>query len=534
MAPLFIISFLSFIGLLWAAAGFVWTPLAQVSWVLQKMGGFSAILFLIIFVFSPSVRKKCRLLWGRLQTAPLAEHKIFIFSFFFISGCLLSFAALYRHNSLQSGTFDLGILLNATWNFAHGNGFYDPVLNLQSYLGDHWQPILVLYAPFFRFFTSAAPFLMSQGFAIAVGAYGLYKIGIHLTGRRDWSVFCAILFLLHRDIHKINRFHFHPEVLGFIFLIWAIYFIIKERFLLAFLLVVFCWFLKEDFPVNTFAVGVVSFWISKNWRFGTGVMASSVLMFYLIIGIFMPHFLGSEMPTHLVRYNNLGNTPATIIITLILSPHHVLKDILTDPWFWNVPIRYLVPFFLLPFLSPPFLVASLISWLPHLLSDHPPQRSLQCQYGVPVLCFLAVGALFSLSRLLKTPERFYGIGTKMMTIGPTPFVLIMIAVFSFGVPRYFRPVDADRVHTFHSLISSIPVEASVIAQDNLGPHLAYRKVLKVFPNRFEGDYIVLDKMGNKWPMSDETYSANLNHIMATDHYEVIKEEGGFVIFKRKS
>src|SRR4029078_12507591 len=85
-----------------------------------------------------------------------------------------AFSALsvLRHRAYNTGRFDLGNMVQAVWATAHGHPLRVTDLTGEqiSRLGAHFDPILVVFAPFWRLWPSPDLLLVAQAVAVALGA----------------------------------------------------------------------------------------------------------------------------------------------------------------------------------------------------------------------------------------------------------------------------------------------------------------------------------------------------------------------------
>jgi uncharacterized membrane protein len=526
---------LAFFGLfIWAFFGGFWEPLADVVRYGQRIAGGLCVLFLVAYVFSGRLRRACAVWAEGWAGLPRREAAWRLVSAFAAAGCWLAFLSIYQHNSIQTHTFDTGIFFNVTWNAANGHGFYDPILGLDSYLGDHWQPVLWLLAPVVRLMPGGAPFLAAQAAAIALTAWGIYLLAAHLTSRRDWSLALAAAYLFHPFLHKNLIFGFHAENLVLPLIVFGIYFLAREKNALGVALLALTWFGKEDLPIVTFGIGLalMVFWPGKR-RTGLLIVAGSLAAFVVIAGMLMPAFLGRVEPTHMARYESLGASPKEVLKTLILSPHVALADVLGDPKVYRTLWKLVYPFLFLPLAGGAFLSAFFVSWGPHVISSYVPQRVLAAQYSAGPLCLVAVGACFGLKRVLSAQGVPARLPRLLEAIGPFPFLLFSYVQWAFG-PNYVRRVSEEKVEAVAKMKTLIPAEASVSAQSDLGPHVAFRRTLKQFPEFAGMDYVFLDPAGNTWPFpSRADYQAAVNSLIASGSYTAVAQEAGLILLRKK-
>ena len=69
--------------------------------------------------------------------------------------------SLLIHYSFHSFGWDLGVFDQLLWNLSRGNG-WEYSFREMSYLGDHFQPLLLLLVPLVSLDTGPAPLLVVQ------------------------------------------------------------------------------------------------------------------------------------------------------------------------------------------------------------------------------------------------------------------------------------------------------------------------------------------------------------------------------------
>src|SRR5262249_10223 len=72
---------------------------------------------------------------------------------------------LLQYYGFKIDDLDNGIYSNLVWNLVNGNWFYSGVLN-RNHLGEHFSPIIVVFAPFFIVHPSPVWLLGAQGLAV--------------------------------------------------------------------------------------------------------------------------------------------------------------------------------------------------------------------------------------------------------------------------------------------------------------------------------------------------------------------------------
>jgi hypothetical protein len=85
-------------------------------------------------------------------------------------------------------------------------------------------------------------------------------------------------------------------------------------------------------------------------------------------------------------------------------------------------------------------------------------------------------------------------------------------------------------------MKEIPDGESVSAQSDLAPHLSSRREIYVFPVIENAKYVLLDLEGETFPaqLLGVPYLDQVRRLRADLRYELILEESGFLLFRRRT
>src|SRR5262245_34315143 len=97
----------------------------------------------------------------KLQT--LFDAGAFLLLSTFVIVALIS--KVVQYYAFRIADWDTGIYSNVLWNLVRGNWFYSDVLN-RNHLGEHFSPIIAVFAPFFLIYPSPLWLLAAQGLAV--------------------------------------------------------------------------------------------------------------------------------------------------------------------------------------------------------------------------------------------------------------------------------------------------------------------------------------------------------------------------------
>jgi uncharacterized membrane protein len=207
----------------------------------------------------------------------------------------LVFAVLYatisvaRFERLATRSFDLGIFEQAVRAYAH---LQAPIVDLEgaghNFLGDHWNPAIAVFAPFYRLFPTPVTLLVGQAVVIALGVVPIARAGMGHLGR--WpGVAVAVAFGMSYGIQAAVDFDFHEVCLAVPLLAFAL-----EAFLACRWTRVAAWvaplvLVKEDLGLTVAAIGLVLLLVgARRWGFGLAVFG--LASFALTMTVLIPHF----------------------------------------------------------------------------------------------------------------------------------------------------------------------------------------------------------------------------------------------------
>jgi uncharacterized membrane protein len=128
----------------------------------------------------------------------------------------LGWAAILRHQSMNSNALDLGLMDQIVWNSAQGRWLQESFLSgsAASFLGHHFSLSLALLVPLYWVVPRPETLLIVQVVCISTSAILLYLVGVKLT-RQAWvGASVALMLLAHPLVHDAALFDFHQDALG--------------------------------------------------------------------------------------------------------------------------------------------------------------------------------------------------------------------------------------------------------------------------------------------------------------------------------
>lgn len=463
--------------------------------------------------------------------------------------------SLLKHFSYQTYAFDLGIFDQVMWNTIHGRLFDCSIIG-RNYLGDHFAPVLLLLTPFYALFPTPVTLLVLQTVFLALGAVPVYWLARDKLGGKAGVVFSAA-YLLYSPLEAMNLFEFHLLPLATTPLLFAFYYMDKERYKPALVFLALALLCKEDISLVVFAFGIYISMVKRTRLLGAGIAFTGLLWFILTFFIIIPLIRG-EPYGYLGRYAYLGDSIPEMLITAITHPNLVLSHVLIKEKFIYF-CGLLGPLAFFSLFSPLTLLLGLLPFAVNVLSDYMYQYALTFQYNGAIIPFIFAAAIKGMYNLTQhgLSLRFFREGAGVTIFRQTPLLVLMLAaslisniIFSPSpislsfhsqkwdigpITPYYRGsyVIDQHDHTLKKITSLIPPEASISAAPHLVPHLSHRKIIYAYTYASEQmDYVIIDIKDRTWIQFIDEYRSQTQRLLSNPNYVVVAANDGVILFKR--
>lgn len=440
---------------------------------------------------------------------------IILIYFIFISG-----VALLKHYTFHSNAWDLSIFDEVIWNTSQGRFMYTGVKDI-NYFGDHFEAILLFFVPFYWMGLGAKFLILTQAAIISLGALPIYWLARENIDDRKFHFLFPFAYLLLLPLWHIILFDFHAEAMAITPILFAFYYLNKEKyglFLLFLALVMLC---KENMPLVGAFFGLYILLFKKRKLLGGFLLLLGCSLFAFEMQYLIPTIRGAGGYGYFDRYAYLGSNLGEFIKTIVFRPFFVLQHILIpDKIIYASLLLGAVAF--LPFFSPSTFILSVPVFAQNLLCTYSGQYGFHSHYNAGIIPFLFISAVFGLKNILKDKTDQQKNKIKKRVSGIIIFFMVVSMLeFSLG---FFLRYTAITKHTLygHALIKQIPKAASVSASSNVHPHLTHRKNLWEFPAGInKAEYVIIETFDPTWPMEDKDYPAVLDKLWKNKEYKKI-------------
>ncbi len=445
---------------------------------------------------------------------------------------LLAGLSVYKHEIYASSRFDLGNMDQAVWNSSQGRILEatDEQGELTSRLKNHADLLLLAFVPLYWIYPSPIWLLVVQAAVVGAGAIPLFLLAKRfLGGYGGWpAALVSIAYLFNPGLQSANLFDFHAQTMAGTLLLFAFYYLIKKRLWPFVVFAVLASLAKEEISLIVAMMGLYAIFLLRRPRWGVPIFAAGSAYFLFVMLFLIPSFNPGDA-SELVegRYDAFGGSITGVARTALSDPGFTLSYVFTGE-----KLLYLVKLLGIPAflgLFAPFLLAIPLPELAiNLLSDRPQMTSIDYHYSAPILPFVYLAAAAGISnsinltlslkyRLIQSRRRFPGQASRLAALLPgrralhgVPLALACI-ILLLGVEADYRtgplplfhspgnyssvidPPSREHARALNEAVSLIPEGVPVSTTNPLGPHLAHRRYLYLFPTIQDAEYVVIDE-----------------------------------------
>lgn len=467
--------------------------------------------------------------------------------FFIVYVSYFLFLSFSRHNNYRSLRLDLGNMDQTVWNVYQGNGFVltDPEgEDEQSRIAIHADFLLILLAPLYALWSDPRMLLIVQTIAVGLGMFPVYLLAKDKTKSYFIGLFFVLLYVLNPALHRLLLHDFHAVTLATPFLLWAFWFLYRQKMIPFVLSLFFAALGKEDIWLVAGLLGMYVAWKKEHRVLGITVALISFSMFYLLFWKVIPSLTPDRQHFALSYLSEFGGSLNGIAKNLIKNPFGILPILIAPDRLWYY-FQLFVPVGFLSVLSPFFLIFSAPALGVNILSNNGNMRMIDYQYTSAITPFLFISAIFGFSAFRQFVKKHAKkqMDGKRITAGILVgvFACALCATYQWG-EFPFSPTSRFKTFTMvphHKGLMDwvkhyIPGSATVSATNNLGAHYSQRKILYNFPvGATKADYSVV-LLGDfyAWP-SSEAQQATVDALLTDSGYELLAHDDNFYAFKKK-
>lgn len=469
-----------------------------------------------------------------------------------------SLYALLRLHTFRTSTYDLVIFDQAVRSYSHLKPPIAPVKGVHngfgpdfSTLGDHFSPILALIAPLYKLHDGPATLLVAQAVLFALAIVPIWRFTRRRLGRT--AALCASLaYALSWPIAEALRFDFHEVAFAPLLTAVAIERFDAGRRWHAAVAAVLLLLVKEDTGLLVAGFGLYLLascpttrldrtWVRRGDRpLGAALVVLGVTTTAVLTRAVIPAFGGNG--NYYFAYTDFGHNMTSAVLHVLTHPWDAVTALGTPPEKLGTMVLLVLPFLLLPLVSPltlvvvPPLLERMLSgkfdnwWAPHYHYN---------AFLVAVLVLAGVDAATRLQVRARLQAWFHGraplehLGT-WLTAGMLTGSVVTVPAFAF---KQFAEsslyVRGAREAAAAAAAARVPSGVEVEAVNHTGPALSGRtRVLLWDQTPRWADWVVGDVAYAQFPFTSVGEQRERVALLARDGYRTVFSRDGYVVLHR--
>ncbi len=473
--------------------------------------------------------------------------------------CAMSFR---RYDAFFMHALDMGNMEQVIWNTFHGNLFH--FTNMRNHLdmeafgtdtrlSFHVEPILLPLSLIQILSAGPKALLVLQTVILATGAFPARRLAQRrLAPSRLAQAVFPLAYFLYPALQAANLYEFHPVTLAAPLLLWALDFADQRRPLPFALFGVAALCTKEEIGL---VVALMALWSARRGmplKFALSMAAACALWSFIAVLVIVPAAQRAEHSSvtsspYLTRYVDRGMTApgqyvqvttGTVIRYWISHPGDLADNALGAPKLGYIH-RLLVPAAYLSVLSPLTLAISLPSLLLIILSTDQHMYGGVGHYSAEFVGILIASAILGLAWLATYLSGWGLERRRVITAGSLLLLVLSVSnsrINGFGpLSEAFEwPALDAHVQLTQQMLSLIPPNAPVSAEDTLDPHLSDRADIYLFPDTTDAQYVALDASVNPTPDTAAQLYTAVTSMVASKQWDILFANDGLLLLHRRA
>ncbi len=360
---------------------------------------------------------------------------------------IFSYLSIRRYKTLNSYYYDLGIMNQVAYNTSQGRFLEMTNQDLKknvSRLAIHFDPILAMFAPFYKLYEGPEVLLIGQAIVLGLGALAIFLISQKVLKKKLISLIFSITYLSYFAIQRAALFDFHAVTLATTFFLFGLYFQELKKWSWFFVFIFLALLTKEHTGLVVFFLGIYIFFIKKEKKIGTITAILGLVFFFTTVYFIIPYFRGSE------------HFATGYFVDIKSRIPNIIKEGISYSRLMINPVFYSL-------FSPLTLLISLPEWAINIISINSNQRSVLFHYNSIIIAFL----FYSLILGYKNFDKF--IKNKIIKI---IFFLIFIflnfrSIYLYNPIPYFVKYSVDYKEINKTKSSSIEIWINKLKDENI-------------------------------------------------------------------
>jgi len=442
-----------------------------------------------------------------------------IWALLFLFVFIYAFISVHKYEHFQSFAWDLAFFDELIWKQSVGLLPISSLVPLHV-LGDHFQPVILLFSLVYKIVPDVRTLLIGQAFIAVLSAYPIYLLALKVLVSKYTALVITFTFLLFTGFQFAVFDGFHQSVFSAFFLGWLYFFLERKNWFGLGASVIGLLLTKEEYALLLSALGLTTFFFYGQKKLGISLIVTGFTSFFIFIYIIIPFFQQGTY-THF-GYGELGATPQQVLYTAITQPIIFIKLLVWPPVKLTTVLESFFAFGFFPLLSPIHLIPIFQQYAVRFADTVTTHRWTNLNhYAFPLSPLLAVATIYG----LRSFQNRFG----KLALWTTVLLISVLSqnFFSHGpINSLFKP-DFFQVTYWekdaHELVKQVPPDVVIASQNSLLPHLAHRPKYYLLPEIGNADFIAVDLANgpNKYsPLNYTTFNDLIENLLVTNQYKI--------------
>lgn len=415
-------------------------------------------------------------------TGPIIVLGVAMLLYVFVFGTLT-----WRQQS-RFGTFgfDMGIYDQGIWLVSRLKEPFVTVRGL-NYFGHHVNLITLLFVP--AYWLGAGPHFLYivETLWLAAAAIPVYLLGRYYLESAWLAVALGIAYLLQPAVQWINWWHFHPDALIILPLLFAYWLALTGRWRWFTVAVAAALLSKEDAAMAVFVLGLIVAW-KHNRRIGFITAASALAWFLLATRVIIPTANGGVGPFYEDFFPGLGNSLGEIAWNSVRHPSRVWRLAIEESRLIYYG-KLLAPVAFLAVAGAPGFLIAIPQLAVNVASGHAGLHDIRYHYSAIIVAGIFIGVVQAIARMSGS-RRWVRVGlcTVVLAAAFVGNVLWSPSPISAKYDTGVWAAASPRHDAMRRALRLVPDDAGVSASYHLVPHLTQRERIYEWPNPWDQVY----------------------------------------------
>jgi uncharacterized membrane protein len=409
---------------------------------------------------------------------------------------------------LNSYYYDLGIMNQVVYNTSQGRFLEmtnQELIKNTSRLAIHFDPILALFAPFYKLYEGPEVLLIGQTIILGLGALAVFLISQKIIKKNFISLVFTLSYLLYFAVQRAALFDFHAVTLATTFFLFALYFNLVNKNKLYFLFIFLTLLTKEHVGLVVLFLGLYLIFVKKQKKIGIVTAILGMIFFVSTVYFIIPYYRGAEHFATKYFFDIRSRLP------------NIMKGGITYLLLIISPLFYAL-------FSPLTLLISLPEWAINILSGNNNMRTIFFHYNSVIVAFIFYSLILGYKNFLNIVKN-----KKLQIIFFAIFIFLnLISIYQYNPIPYFvkQPVSYKEIDPNKN--NSIKIWQNNLRDENIKVSTT-PKLAPFFTNREYYYNFLYDSSFSEMGLKEKDILKNeMNKYILADYVIINKPEIGDV------